>query len=137
MNGFWRDRLNNTCSYLHCAFYTYGSIVGAHYRSTLFADLNLEIIYFSYHCFHLYLFFNIVSLIFLISVITILLELIFFLHVSAFSWLFLVSLCRSFVAFSFSCYFRVLRTGILRGLGLFLRFWVCAMTCSLFATLPT
>ena len=29
MNGFWRDRLNNTCSY----------------RSTLFADLNLEITY--------------------------------------------------------------------------------------------
>ena len=31
MNGFWRDRLNNTCSYLHCVFYIYGSKVGAHY----------------------------------------------------------------------------------------------------------
>ena len=43
MNGFLRDRLNNTCSYIHCAFYIYESKVGAHYRSTLFADLNLEI----------------------------------------------------------------------------------------------
>ena len=43
MNGFCRDRFSNTCSYLHCAFYIYGSKVGAHYRSTLFADLNLEI----------------------------------------------------------------------------------------------
>ena len=47
MNGFWRDRLNNTCSYLHNAFYIYGSKVEAHYQSTLFADVNLEItIYF-------------------------------------------------------------------------------------------
>ena len=37
---------------------------------------------------------------------------------------------------SFSHYFRVLRTGILQGLGLFLRFWVCARTCFQFATLP-
>ena len=27
----------------HCAFYIYGSKLGAHYRPTLFADLNLEI----------------------------------------------------------------------------------------------
>ena len=49
MNGFWWDRLNNTCSlsssYFHCAFYIYRSKVEAHYRSTLFADLNLEITY--------------------------------------------------------------------------------------------
>ena len=43
MNGFWRDRLNNTRIYLHSAFYIYGTKVGAHYRSTLFAVLNLEI----------------------------------------------------------------------------------------------
>ena len=49
MKGFWRDRLtlSNTCSYLHCALYIklyiYRSKVVAHYRSTLFADLNLEI----------------------------------------------------------------------------------------------
>ena len=43
MNAFWRDRLNNTRSYLHCAFYIYRSKVGAYYRSTLFADLNLAI----------------------------------------------------------------------------------------------
>ena len=43
MNGFSQGRLNNPCSYLHCAFYIYGSKVGAHYQSTLFADLNLEI----------------------------------------------------------------------------------------------
>ena len=63
-----------------------------------------------------------------------------FFHVSVFSWLFLISLCRSFHIFSsvlFLCYFRILRTGILQGLGLFLRFWVCARTCFLFATLPT
>ena len=46
MKAFWRDKLNNTCSYLHCAFYIYGSKLGAHYRSTLFADLNLEITYY-------------------------------------------------------------------------------------------
>ena len=30
---------------IHCAFSIYGSKVGAHYRSTLFSDLNLEITY--------------------------------------------------------------------------------------------
>ena len=30
---------------IHCAFSIYGSKVGAHYRSTLFTDLNLEITY--------------------------------------------------------------------------------------------
>ena len=43
MNGFWRDRISNTCSHLHSAFYIYGSKVGAHYRYILFADLKLEI----------------------------------------------------------------------------------------------
>ena len=47
--------MHAACSHLHCAFSIYGSKVRAHYRSTLFADLNLEItvfilfIYFSYY----------------------------------------------------------------------------------------
>ena len=41
LNTFWQD--SNACSHLHSALYIYGSKVGAHYRSTLFADLKLEI----------------------------------------------------------------------------------------------
>ena len=69
----------------------------------------------------------------------ILLELIFFTFHHSLGCFRLVSVFHSpsLVAFSFSYHFRVLRTGILKGLGLFLRFWVCARTCYLFTTLPT
>ena len=90
-------------------------------------------------------FFIIFSLIFFLITVS----LIFFLSLSFLSWFFtfqhslscfwLVSVVHSTssVAFSFSYYFRVLRTGIVQGLGLFLRFWVCERTCFLFATLPS
>ena len=65
--------------------------------------------------FHLYSFLSLFSLIFLsyhcftyIFLITILLELIFFLHVSSFSWLFLITLCRSFHIFSSVLFFVLL-----------------------------
>ena len=86
-----------------------------------------NIFFLSYHCFtYIFLF-------------TVLLELIFFTfqHSLGYFWLVSVVHSTSLAAFSFSCYFRVLQTGILRGLGLFLRFWVFARTCFLFATLPT
>ena len=47
MTAFWRD--SNACSHSCSAFYIYGSKVGAHYRSTLFSDLNLEITKFRRH----------------------------------------------------------------------------------------
>ena len=43
MNAFWRDSNAVIMSHLHCAFYIYGSKVGAYYLSTLFADHILEI----------------------------------------------------------------------------------------------
>ena len=43
MNTFWRDSNTVIMSHLHSAFYIYRSKIGAHYRSTLFADLILEI----------------------------------------------------------------------------------------------
>ena len=87
-----------------------------------------SLVFLSYHCF---------TYIFLI---TIHLEFIFFftyqLSLGCFG---LVSVFHSTssVSFSFSYYFRLLRTGILQVLGLFLRFWVCTGTCFLLATLPT
>ena len=41
MDAFWQD--SNAVIYLVLSIYIYGSKVGAHYRSTLYADLNLEI----------------------------------------------------------------------------------------------
>ena len=65
----------------------------------------------------------------------------FSLQLSVFSCLFLISFWCSFsifAAFSFSCWICVVRTGIrLKSLGLVLLFWVRAMHCFLFTTLPT
>ena len=45
MNALWQpDRTAmHAVIYIHSAFYIYGSKVGVHCRSTLFADLNMEI----------------------------------------------------------------------------------------------
>ena len=105
------------CTFFLCAFFRC-----AFFQCAFFLEP-----FHSYHCFtHIFLF-------------IILLELIFFTLQHSFGYLWLVSVVHStsLAAFSFSCYFRVLQTGILRGLGLFLRFWVFARTCFLFATLPT
>ena len=102
-----------------------GSIWSFNYFfSLIFFLLSLfSLVFLSYHCF---------TYIFLISI---LLVLIFFTfqHSPGYFWKFwLVSVVHStsLVAFSFSNYFRVLRTGILQGLGLFLRFWISGWFCA-------